>query len=102
MYEPADDMMDQYPMLDDLSKEDFEVLQAIKTVNDIKTVEMEAEWSDDHCPCVGVVINGVKCSFWWLVREYAAAFEYANDSARAKKRVFEVVSEGVANADRSE
>jgi hypothetical protein len=84
-----------YPFLDDLSKEDFEKLAAIKTVDDIKTVVVEEEWTDDHCPCVGVRINDVVCSFWWLERSYASAFEYANDSVNAKKKVLAVIVEGV-------
>ncbi len=88
-------MSDDYPMLDDLSEEHFNILEAIKSVEDIKSVHLEDTWRDDHCDCVGAVVNGINASFWWLTREAASAFEYANDSAKAKKIVFEVIKEGV-------
>ncbi len=86
---------DKYPDLIDMSKEHFAIFEAIETIDDIKSVEVSTTWMDDHCDCVGAVVNGINVSFWWLTREAAAAFEYANDSAKAKKIVFEVIKEGV-------
>lgn len=89
-----------YPMVDDLSDQDFETLSRIKTVKDLKKVEILDDWHDDHCPCVGVRINGVHVSFWWLTETAMAAFHYP-DSRKAAQMIFEIVTDYVKNADRT-
>ena len=64
------------------------------TVPDNLDVKLGDTWRDDHCPCVGVTINGVKCSFWWLVDEAAAAFHYL-DSPTARTKVMEILQDGL-------
>ena len=86
--------MYEYLDLFDMTEENFAKFEAIKTIDDIKSVDLIHEWTGDHCPCVGVKINGIPVSFWWLTREAAAAFMYVNDPPKAKKIVFEMIKEG--------
>jgi RNA polymerase sigma factor (sigma-70 family) len=77
-------------MFYELSPEEQNVLNNIKTVDDLKSVEVVGEWSDDHVPCVGVKINGVEIGFWWLDNSGIAAFHYP-DSGKAKQTIVDII-----------
>jgi len=82
----------QYPMVDNnISREDRNKLEAITSPEHIRTVTLDNIWEDDHLPCVNATINGIKVSFWWLDSESVGAFAYADDSPKAKQRVFEIL-----------
>jgi hypothetical protein len=77
-------------MIEDLTEHEIDVLKSV-TENHL-VVELLSNWTDDHAECVGVRLNGVEVSFWWLVPEAAAAFFYL-DSPTAKKKVMEVLKD---------
>ena len=47
-------------------------------------IEVQAQFEDDHRPCLDLKIAGVKLSIWWLGDEAAAAFYFHDDSPRAR------------------
>lgn len=73
-----------------LTPEEQGIVEAIKPTDEL-TVEVLAEWHDDHLPCVGAKINGVPMGFWWLNMEGAGAFHYA-DSKAAQKAIHEMIA----------
>lgn len=81
-------------MINNLTAREIATLTAIKTVEDLKEVVLHSQWNDDHCPCVGVKINGVPVAFWWLTNEAAGAFSYT-DSKKAMTVVLDIVREGI-------
>jgi hypothetical protein len=83
-------------MFDELTPDEQKKIEAIKTVDDIKSVELLDTWEDDHEMCAGVEINGVKMGFWWI-GSGIGAFEYP-DSPKAKKDVLEMIKEAVQDA----
>jgi hypothetical protein len=86
-------------MIDDLNGDELQTLENITNAEQL-TVELVSGWEDDHCPCVGVKINGIEFSFWWLTSEAAAAFYYL-DSPKARQTVFEVLRDAIVNFNES-
>ena len=76
------------------SKEDIQKLEEIyknNTFNDIKVV---STYEDDHEICVNVIIDGVKCSFLWIIFEFAADVSYAEKGdEKAKQSVMEYIKD---------
>lgn len=55
------------------SEEELARIFAIKTVDDIKSVELGETWIDDHEICVNVTLNGnIKFSAMWIIKEFYA------------------------------
>lgn len=86
--------MPEIPHVSDLPKDKIEVLRAV-TIDNL-TIANPIHFTDDHCPCVEVTINGVRAGYWWLTDEAAAAFYYP-DSPTARQRIMEVIKEAVDN-----
>ena len=82
-------------MYHELSPKEQKLLGAIKTINDIKSVVVVDEWEDDHLPCVGVKINKIPISFWWLNGSGVGALHYADESPRARKLVLDMLKEQI-------
>lgn len=77
--------MKDYKSIYNFSDNKIKELMAIKPEN--LDVKFKNEFTDDHLPCVNVIVNGIKVSFWWLETEEAAAFRFADESERAKNIV---------------
>jgi len=77
-------------MAGELTDKEKQVIAAIKKPEDIKTIKVNSEWTDDHLPCVGATINGVPMGFWWLSRQGAGAFDYP-ESDKARKMVVTMI-----------
>ena len=84
-------------MVGDLKPEEVAVLKGVTKENLV--VELLADWVDDHEQCVGVKLNGVEVSFWWLSFEAASAFFYPNsvECQRARDIVLQVLSEALTD-----
>lgn len=65
----------------DFSVEDIKTLMAIKTGDDITSIEMGKTWKDDHEMCVNLIVNGVKFAAMWIVPEFFADIVYAAKGA---------------------
>lgn len=83
--------------LTDLSPKERKIILSIHEPKDIKSCEVVNTWSDDHIPCIGVKLNGVKMGFWWI-GEYTGAFRYW-DSAKAKEDIIECIDQAVDGSD---
>lgn len=79
-------------MVNDLEAGEVATLKGITEEN--LQVEVLADWEDDHERCVGVRLNGVEVSFWWLTFEAAAAFAYP-DSPLGRKIIMRVLEEAL-------
>lgn len=79
-------------MVEDLNAEEVAVLRTVTQEN--LTVEVLSLWEDDHEQCVGVKLNGIVVSFWWLTFEAAAAFAYP-DSPKAREMILQVLKDGL-------
>jgi hypothetical protein len=66
-----------------MKDKDIETLMKIKTAADIKTVEVEEYFTDDHQQCATVEVNGAKIEFLW--HDNLGFLEYWKDSAKAAK-----------------
>jgi hypothetical protein len=53
------------PLEHPLTPEEIEVLLKIKTPEDIKSLHIISEYTDDHLLCKDVEINNVELSFMW-------------------------------------
>jgi hypothetical protein len=93
------DEIKEFPAVDELPREQRDKLRLVTREN--LKVEGVTHWRDDHCPCVGAVINGVSVSFWWLTTESAAAFYYP-DSPTAQETILNVIKEGLESAGEDE
>ena len=82
----------------EFSTEDLTTLKAIESGSDIKTVKTGAMWTDDHCPCIEVEVNGVQFSALWLVPEFLADIIYAaKDSEMAKDPLASYIKDQLEN-----
>ena len=81
-------------MVGDLKPEEIAVLKGVTKENLV--VEVLADWVDDHEQCIGVKLNGVEVSFWWLSFEAASAFCYS-DSVAAREMILQVLSEALVD-----
>jgi len=73
-----------YRTVEELTPEELEAIKAIQLPDDIKEVKVISEWYDDHLPCIGFKINGVKMAFWWADRKVVGALHFVDSpSARA-------------------
>ncbi len=75
----------EFPMLTDYDEDEtvpHPVVTALQSGAAIEKVETGDEWSDDHCPCLNVVItiNGLKYGYsdWWLSREGIKMYHQAD------------------------
>jgi hypothetical protein len=66
---------------------DIETLMKIQTAADIKTVEVEAYYEDDHQQCATAKVNGAEIEFLWY--DNLGFLEYWNDSAKAANDLVE-------------
>lgn len=74
-----------------LKHNEQEVLLAIKSPDDIKTVKYITEWYEDDQCCFGFEINGVQVAYWYCDPVVAGSITYAMDCDRARKDLFEVL-----------
>jgi len=81
-------------MVGDLGPEEVAILRGVTKEN--LTIEVLADWVDDHERCIGVKLNGVEVSFWWLSLEAVSAFCYP-DSVAAREIVLQVLSEALVD-----
>ena len=86
-------------MIDDLEPDEVAKLKAVTLEN--LECEVIGTWTDDHERCVGVKINGVEVSFWWLTAEAAGAFEYP-DSPKARQTIMEVLNDQLVDYGQAE
>lgn len=84
-------------MFDQLEPKEKEVIADIRSPSDIHSLEFVDEWVDDHLACVGVLLNGVPISFWWVDRFDREGIHYSNTSKKIqkgdKKLVFKLLSD---------
>jgi hypothetical protein len=90
-------MSEEYPMIEDLPEREVNILKSVTESNLV--VEVLSAWVDDNAECIGVKINGVEVSFWWVTFEAAAAFYYL-DSPTARKMVLSVLGERLQELER--
>ena len=83
----------EYPTVDELSIADRTKILNLSD-EDLTKLDVEDYWYDDHAPCVGVNVGGVRFSIWWLSNESWGAFFYP-DSAKARRFIREIIKEAV-------
>ncbi len=69
---------------------EFEQYKLLKltSADDITSVELVSEFSDDHIPCADAKINGIDVSLFYCGSIVIGALAFASESAKAKKQVF--------------
>lgn len=80
----------EYPMLSDLNEQDKQALRQIAEGAPFNLAETKEEWSDDHLPCIGVMINNIAVSFWWLGSDEIGAFYY-RESSNAEQMIRTII-----------
>lgn len=83
----------EFPTIDELSIADRTKILNLSD-EDLTKLDVEDYWYDDHAPCVGVNVGGVRFSIWWLSNESWGAFFYP-DSAKARRFIREIIKEAV-------
>lgn len=86
-----------YRMFDQLEPKEKEVIADIRSSSDIHSLEFIEEWVDDGLACVGVILNGVPISFWWVDKFDREGIRYSNTSKKIqsgdKELVFKLLSD---------
>jgi hypothetical protein len=83
----------------ELTEAERKTLTDIKVPDDIKTTECVAEWTDDHIDCFGAKINGVELGFWCVGPQFGGYLECADESAKARKRVFDTLVREIQSSE---
>jgi hypothetical protein len=76
-------------MNDDVDACTKEELLQIKSAEDIKSVEIENEYIDDHQQCADVKINGIKMEMLWY--DDLGFLQYWDESPKALKRLIKAI-----------
>ncbi len=63
-------------------------LLSITSADDITSVDLLSEFSDDHIPCANVNINNIDVDLFWCGSVVIGACEFADESPAAKRKVF--------------
>ncbi len=77
---------------------DVKILMAIKSADDIKSVEVLDMYEDDHALCADVKVNDAYVLFGWYDHNGLSFLEYWTESERARNELFENVQHITAQA----
>jgi hypothetical protein len=85
-------------MNNETTANDVKILMAIKSADDIKSVEVLDMYEDDHALCADVEINAAFVFFGWYDYNGLSFLEYWNESERARNELFDNVRHKTAEA----
>ena len=78
--------------------DEISTLKAINTPNDITSLVVGDNWTDDHDICVNVEVNGVKFAALWIVPSFFADIIYASEDVdSAKEQVIKYIKDFTDN-----
>lgn len=72
-----------------MTKQQIEQLLQIKSVDDIRSVEIENEYTDDHQHCADVKINDIDLEMLWY--DDLGFLKYWDESPKALKRLIRAI-----------
>ena len=72
-----------------MTKQHIKQLAQIKTINDIKSLNIIIMYEDDHQQCAEVQINGIDVEFLWF--DNLGFLEYYEESAKAAAKLLKSI-----------
>lgn len=72
-----------------MTKQHIKQLAQIKTINDIKSLNIIDQYEDDHQQCADVEINGIDVEFLWF--DNLGFLEYYEESAKAAAKLLNAI-----------
>ena len=72
-----------------MTKQQIKQLAQIKTIQDIKSLDITNEYVDDHEQCADVEINGIAVEFLWY--DNLGFLEYYDESAKAAAKLLKSI-----------
>ena len=72
-----------------MNKQQIKALLAIKSIDDIKTLDVINEYEDDHQPCADVEINGIAVEFLWY--DNLGFLQYYDESPKAAAKLLKSI-----------
>ena len=72
-----------------MTKQQIKQLAQIKSINDIKSLDVTNEYVDDHQQCADVEINGVAVEFLWY--DNLGFLDYYDESAKAAAKLLKSI-----------
>ena len=72
-----------------MNKQQIKALLAIKSIDDIKTLDVINEYEDDHQPCADVEINGIAVEFLWF--DNLGFLQYYDESPKAAAKLLKSI-----------
>ena len=74
-------------------KAELQVLKAIASLDDIKTVKIVNIFEDDHLMCADTKVNGIDIGFYYC--DTLGFLDYWDDSSRAKQDLFAALQNSI-------
>jgi hypothetical protein len=72
-----------------MDKQQIKQLLQIKTIEDIKSLNIIDQYEDDHQQCAEVEINGINVEFLWF--DELGFLQYYNESAKAAMKLLHAI-----------
>ena len=79
-----------------MTHQQIKQLAQIKTIQDIKSLDVTNEYEDDHQQCADVEINGIAIEFLWY--DNLGFLEYYDESAKAAAKLLKSIQFIIYNA----
>jgi hypothetical protein len=72
-----------------MDKQQIKALLSIKSIDDIKSLDITHEYTDDHQPCAEVQINGIAVEFLWY--DDLGFLQYYDESPKAAAKLLQSI-----------
>lgn len=72
-----------------MDKQQIKALLAIKSIDDIKSLDVINEYEDDHQQCADVEINGINVEFLWY--DNLGFLQYYDESPKAAAKLLQSI-----------
>lgn len=79
-----------------MDKQQIKALLSIKSIDDIKSLDITNEYTDDHSQCAEVEINGIAVEFLWY--DELGFLQYYDESPRAAAKLLKSIRHSVMMA----
>jgi hypothetical protein len=72
-----------------MTQQQIKSLLQIKSINDVQSLNIIDEYTDDHLPCAEVEINGINVDFLWY--DELGFLRYYKESPAAANRLIDAI-----------